>query len=79
MVDKKNEELAQAWKLELVQTKEEMERLSKELLELNWTKFETAPSGGIICWLIGPTKGAPSQDGIGRMMLQISMKVVLSF
>ena len=40
-----NEELAQALKLELVQTKEEMERLSKELLGLDWAKFETAPAG----------------------------------
>lgn len=44
-IEKTNEELAQALKLELVQTKEEMERLSKELLELDWTKFETAPAG----------------------------------
>lgn len=35
-------------------------------------QVRNSPSGGIICWLIGPTKGAPSQDGIGRMMLQKS-------
>nr|QFV19620.1 hypothetical protein [Capsicum annuum var. glabriusculum] len=40
-----NEELAQALKLEFVQTREEMERLSKELLGLDWAKFETAPAG----------------------------------
>ena len=41
----RNEELAQALKLELVQTKEEIEDLSKELLELDWTKFERASAG----------------------------------
>lgn len=43
--NKTNEELAQALNLELVQTKGEMERLSKELLGLDWAKLETAPAG----------------------------------
>jgi len=81
-IEKTNEELAQALKLELVQTKEEMERLSKELLELDWTKFETAPAGASYAGLSDLLKEPLShmaQDGIGRMMLQISIKVVISF
>lgn len=74
-VDKTNEELAQAWKLELVQTKEEMERLSKELLELNWTKFETATAGASYAGLSDLLKEHRRKTGLEEWCYK---KVVLS-
>ena len=42
---KTNEELSQALNIELVQTKEEMDNFSKELLELDWEKLKKVPAG----------------------------------
>jgi hypothetical protein len=36
-----DDDLLRALHVELVQTKEEMERLSKEILELDWRTFDT--------------------------------------
>ena len=61
---KTNEELAQALKLDLVQTKEEIEGLSKELHELDWTKFETAPAGASYAGLYDLLKDHRRKTGL---------------
>lgn len=59
-----NKELSEGLNLELVQTKGEMERLSKEFLELKWGEFETAPAGSSYAGLSDPLKKHRRKTGL---------------